>query len=118
MDVTNLIVYLPFDESATQDLCGNEWTAYDTTSLGTTNAIHDKALQLNKGYLRSNTQITFGGADFTVDFYGYMNSSSEAWAGFFCAQSTTNTGDNGRPGQINLHRNNSGGTIQCNLLQQ
>ena len=85
MDTTNLIAYLPFDESTTLDLCGNEWTAYNTTSIDETNAISGTALQLNKGYLRSNEQVTFGGADFTISFYTYLSSSSHYFGGLFCA---------------------------------
>lgn len=104
MDTTNLIVYLPFDESATQDLCGNEWTAYDTTSIDDTNAISNTALQLNKGYLRSNSAITFGGADFTVSFYAYVSFNSENWTAPFSAVASLS---NARSGQIVFRRNNT-----------
>lgn len=114
MDATKLKVWLPFDESATEDKCGNSWTAYGTTSIDATNAISGQALQLNKGYLRSDTAIEFGGANFTVDFYAYMNSSSEQWAGLFVAQSTTNTMGDSRRGQIAFHRNNTANTLVCN----
>lgn len=102
MDTTNLIVYLPFDESATQDLCGNEWTAYGTTSIGETNAISGNALQVNKGYIRSNSAITFGGADFTISFYAYVDSASEIWVAPFSAEASL--GYDGRVGQIDLRR--------------
>ena len=111
--ISALKAWLPFDESTTLDRCGNEWTAYGTTSISDTNATNGQALQLNKGYLRSDTAIEFGGADFTVDFCGYMDSTSEQWAGFFCAQSTTNTLGNSRRGQIAFHRNNTANTLVC-----
>ena len=110
----SLRVWLPFDESTTKDLCWNGWTAYNDVSVGEGNAIHLNALQLNKGYLRSDEAIEFGGADFTISFYGYMNSSSEQWTGFFCAQSSTATGQAGCVDQIKFTRNNTSTTqFEC-----
>lgn len=33
MDATNIKVYLPFDTSTTEDLCGNEWTVHGTPQI-------------------------------------------------------------------------------------
>ena len=67
MSVGNLIAWLPFDETPTQDLCGNKWTAYNSPT------IEGKALQLNgtNQYLALNGSISLGGQDFTVSCWAY-----------------------------------------------
>lgn len=112
-----LVSWLRFNDEndIAKDECGNTWTAYGTVSISQTNAIYGNALQLNKSYLRSDSAIEFGGADFTVDFYGYMDSSSEPWAGVFCAQSTIATRQESQQGQISLHCNKNVTKLLCEV---
>ena len=110
----SLKVWLPFDSSATADKCGNAWTAYGTTSISDVNSIDGNALQVNKGYLRSNETITFGGADFTVSFYAYVDSSSENWATPFAAAATL--AFDGRTGQITLRRVQTGNDFSTEIF--
>ena len=73
-----LKVWLPFDNSATEDLCGNEWTAYGTPTISDTNAINGKALQLDgSSYLRRVEPFVFAGQAFTVQcwFSGTSNTT-------------------------------------------
>ena len=110
MDTTNLIAYLPFDESTTLDLCGNEWTATGTVS------IVDGAANFNISYLRSNEQVTFGGAEFTISFYTYLSSSSHYDGGLFCAQPTTQTGNSNNAGRISFFRPQSTNNLALQLV--
>lgn len=59
---SNLVSYLPFDYSLTEDLCGNEWTASGAAT------IENGKLALNGGvdYVQT-TAISLGGQDFTAD---------------------------------------------------
>lgn len=68
VDAQYCTVYLPFDTSATEDLCGNTWTTKsgDPTII-TDNAISGKAL--TGGQITLTTPIMLGGQDFTVDFW-------------------------------------------------
>ena len=64
----NLIAYLPFDTSATEDLCGNTWTEEGgTATISTDNAISGKALTSSR--ITLTTPIMLGGQDFSVDFW-------------------------------------------------
>lgn len=64
----NLIAYLPFDSSPTEDLCGNTWTAEKgAATISTDNAISGKALTGDG--ITLTTPIMLGGQDFTVDFW-------------------------------------------------
>lgn len=76
MDTTNLVSWLPFDESPTLDKCGNEWTAYGNATIGTNGAINGKALQLAtvEDYVKLDGAIELGGRDFTVDFWLMIDS--------------------------------------------
>ena len=78
MDTTNLIAYLPFDESATQDLCGNEWTAVGNPTIS------DGALQIQSGqYLTCDEPLTLGGQDFTICGWAYMDSKTANYGCIF-----------------------------------
>lgn len=82
MDVTKIISWLPFNESTTQDLLGNSWTAYGSPTIADTNAINGKALQLNGSsqYLLSEREL--GGQDFTVSCYENKTGSGRDGAVF------------------------------------
>lgn len=59
MDTTNLIEWLPFDKSPTEDLCGNTWTATGSPTIGANGAISGNALQLDgSGTFFSNVIIS------------------------------------------------------------
>ncbi len=83
MDATKLIAWLPFNESVTQDFCGNTWTTYGTPTIEDANAISGKALQLSGGSYVMCTDVTIGEQDFTIDGWCYTNSSSGNWARVF-----------------------------------
>ena len=75
MDTTNLIAYLPFDESPTEDLCGNEWTATSDTLQ-----IVDGALLFdNTGYI-STSPPELGTQDFSVDWWEFIPSSLNSFS--------------------------------------
>ncbi len=79
-----LKVWLPFNSSTTEDICGNGWTAVNNPTVAATNAVSGNALQLSGGaYLQTASKILIGGQDFTVDFWAYGNSSQVRWAGIF-----------------------------------
>ncbi|MBQ3452037.1 MAG: LamG domain-containing protein, partial [Selenomonadaceae bacterium] len=70
MDTTNLKVYLPFDDSTTQDLCGGSWTATGNPT------IQDGKLYLNgESYLQLDGGVTLGGQDFTICCKAKMDSN-------------------------------------------
>lgn len=73
MDTTNLIAYLPFDTSTTQDKLGNTWTAYGSPT------IQDGALQLDgASYLQSDSIAAQIGSDsWTVHWQATCNQSGE-----------------------------------------
>lgn len=78
--VDNLVVWLPFDNSTTEDLCGNEWTATDSPTISETNAINGKALQLDgSSYLQLDGEITLGGQDFTICGRAKVDTSNKLW---------------------------------------
>lgn len=79
----NCIVYLPFDTSVTEDLCGNTWTATGSPSIGSTNAHSENALQLPSGSYLACDSVTIGGQDFTIRGWCYFNSSSGNWSRVF-----------------------------------
>ena len=81
----NLIVYLPFDDSVNQDLCGKTWTITGSPSISSTNAFTGNALQVSgANYISTEDDFYLGGRDFTVDFYSYINyTGTTAYAGLF-----------------------------------
>ena len=92
MDINNLKVWLPFDNSPTEDLCGNSWTAYNSADISSANSFNGKALQLSGEYktnsdlgqyLSLDAGITLGGKDFTIDGWSFMDSSIGSYARLF-----------------------------------
>ena len=77
-------------------------TSNNYPSYTTTNKKFGQAMNNSKGYISTSNTITLGGADFTVDFWGYMNSSSLSYAPFFEMKVNTNTSNN--QGRITLQR--------------
>lgn len=71
MDTTNLVAYLPFNESVTQDLLGNAWTAYGTPT------IENGAVHLPSGaYLTANNIIDLNSDKWTFSCRCYCVSRS------------------------------------------
>ena len=71
MDATNLVAWLPFNESTTQDLCGGTWTTSGSPT------IENYALKLDgSSYIQMNSSFTLGGKDFTIHGWANMNSSA------------------------------------------
>ena len=68
-EAAGLKVWLPFDESATLDKCGNAWVASGWMS------IEDNALQMiPTSVLEMSGTLTLGGRDFTIDWlYGHTD---------------------------------------------
>lgn len=77
-----LKVWLPFNESTTQDLCGNSWTAYGTPTIA------EGALQLDgASYIEADVApLSLLNSDFTIHFYLTYKDSKTSEGGFFtCA---------------------------------
>ena len=93
-----LKVWLPFDESAMLDKCGNTWTVAGTPTIGETNAINGKALQLNDWLPAGTTRfsmtggLTLGGQDFSVCGWLNIYSVSVNACTIFALYDDTNTG--------------------------
>ncbi len=89
MSTANLVSWLPFDTSTTQDLCGNEWTVSGSPTIS------DNALQLNgSSYLQKSGGITLGGQDFTICGKFNMSSSSGASCRIFSLHDAASTTKN------------------------
>lgn len=76
MDTTNLFAYLPFDESATQDLCGNTWTVKGSLT------VQDGALNLESSSTRNYIYTTppeLGTQDFTIDWWEDIPASRDSF---------------------------------------
>lgn len=74
MDATNLVAWLPFDTSATEDKLGNEWTANGSPT------IENGELKLDgSSYIQHNGTITLAGSDFTISGWVTMSSSTTSW---------------------------------------
>ena len=112
-----LIVDSPFS-SDLSDNCGVIWTPSGNVSVS------DGAAQFNNSYLRSTEQVTFGGQDFTISFSAEETGGQSGYRIFLSGQSSTNSGESGRPGQfvfysidhrLELGVFNSSGQNICNL---
>lgn len=79
MDTTNLIAYLPFDTSTTEDKCGNTWTAYNAPTIVDNTAVFSGANQ----YLELDGTITLGGQDFTIAAKINLSSAAGSWIHIF-----------------------------------
>ena len=76
--MSNLIAHLPFDNSTTEDLCGNTWTATGNP------AIENGALVLDgSSYLRLDGSLTLGGQDFTINGWFNISSATPSLAAIF-----------------------------------
>ena len=77
MDTTNLKIYLPFNNSPTEDLCNNDWTVSGSPTVS------DGTLYLNgSSYLKLVNPFVFSGQDLTfsveVNFFDYQSTSEPA----------------------------------------
>lgn len=89
-----LMAYLPFDNSAIEDLCGNTWTATGSPAVNATNAVSGNAIQFNNNnYIVCNKTFTLGGQDFTIDFYMKANTSTHNYGNVITLFSTTSGSD-------------------------
>ena len=97
-DNSNLVSYLPFDSSTTNDACGNSWTVTGTASISSAQSkFGGNSLYLDgSSYLAMDNGITLGGQDFTVDCWVYIISSSY-----------------GRVFEISVNETNGTGTTSC-----
>lgn len=78
MESTNLVAWLPFNSSVTEDLCGNEWTIVGSL------AIEDGALALESSSTRNYIYTTppeLGMSDFTIDWWEYIPASVNSFTG-------------------------------------
>ena len=130
MDTTNLKAWLPFDESATEDKLGNEWTTYGNPAIDETNAVSGKALQLDgASYLQNNSVATEIGDDiWTIHWRATASASGERFFfGTFNANyGTSGTGqnkwvavkwNNGNP-MITLYSNDTVAGVSLNQNQE
>ena len=106
-----LAVWLPFDDSPTEDLCGNTWAAYGSPTIGTNGAISVNALQLNgSSYLQKSGSISLGGQDFTIR--GWFNTGSTGnWSRVFSLHNAANSN-----ATLNLMRKEKGNQFACQCL--
>ncbi|MBR2520450.1 MAG: hypothetical protein IKE46_11825 [Selenomonadaceae bacterium] len=114
----NMICHLPFDNSITENTCGDDWIAggiHPPDIYETPYAINGKAFMFNaSGRVQSPTPITFGGRDFTIDFHAYVESSSPLWSGLFCARAVVDSSQK-RSGVIWLVHNSNSGVMNVDI---
>ena len=79
-------VFGNFDEAE------NRWIMFGKPSISKKNAKFNKALQVSPGNYVIAEDLIFGGADFTVDFWGYMDSFCSPNGVFFLANSLNQQG--------------------------
>lgn len=80
MDLSNkyLKAWLTFNKSPTDDAKLNNWTTFGNPTIGTENAFNGNALQLDgQSYLKLSG-VQFGGRNFCIDGWVYVDSSSPA----------------------------------------
>lgn len=82
-----LVSYLPFDYSASEDVCGNAWTIVGSPTLS------NGALYLDGSskYFKLTRQI--GGRDFTIDFWLNSANAYQEWMSAFKLYDLTTTSD-------------------------
>lgn len=81
MSTTNLKVWLPFDNSATEDKSGNTWTVENTspTIINDANSVSGKACDFDgTGYIYSEPP-ELDTSDFTIDWWEYISSSRNSF---------------------------------------
>lgn len=91
----HLVTYLRFNDAFNKDVAGASWLGYNNPQLDTFGARSGKALSLrDKAYMQLNKPVTFGGQDFTVDFWLNMSSYSGNYARAFVFFNTQNSNSN------------------------
>lgn len=89
MSTANLVSWLPFDTSTTDDLLGNTWTATGNPTVS------DNALQLNgSSYLQKSGGITIGGQDFTIRGKANISTATGNYSRIFQLHKALNTAAN------------------------
>lgn len=111
----NVYVYPEIQEDAVEytlsgtytDKLGNVWNVTGSPKISKINSKIDRGLRVElTDWLKSSNTITFGGADFTIRFYGYMDSvSTQSYASFFTALVSNGTGNTS--GYMEIRRENS-----------
>ena len=77
MDANNLKIWLPFNNSTTEDFCGNSWTVNGNP------AIVNNSLYLNgSSYLKLSSKFNFSGQDFSIATK--FSATSNTTGGSFC----------------------------------
>lgn len=82
MGTTNLKVYLPFDSSTTEDLCGNSWTAYGSPTVSN-GAAHFNGTDQYLELTNFTPPSELFNSDFTIHFYMNYRDSKVSECGFF-----------------------------------
>ena len=94
MSTTNLKVWLPFDNSATDDKCGNTWTVENISPaiINDANSVSGKACDFDgTGYIYSEPP-ELDTSDFTIDWWEYIPSSLNSFtAEIIAIDGTTGT---------------------------
>ena len=85
------------------DECNNEWERVGNVYFTRTNVKFAYGMKIirNSGYFRTKNALTYGGADFCLECYSYIE-SVENFASFISTQSTLNTHEASRPGQFTI----------------
>ena len=87
MNAQNLVAWLPFDESTTQDLCGNTWTIE-----GTEPTIQNQAIDLTGNTYIYTSSPTLGSLNFTIHWWEFIPSSQDSfWRDVVVIDGTTGT---------------------------
>ena len=85
-----LSAWLPFNNSPTEDLCGNTWTAVGNPTIGANGAVSGNALQLNaSSYLKLDGSLELGGQDFTICGWAKMTAATNSYGGIFMLSAGT-----------------------------
>lgn len=74
------------------DEIDNRWIMYGNPLIVRKNAKFNKALQISCGNYVVAEEVVFGGADFTIDFWGFMDASCPTYGVFFAAQHLNSQG--------------------------
>ena len=81
MNLSGLISWLRFNNGVTDDFVKkNQWEAFGNPTVGTANAINGNALQLDGQSYIKLSGVELGGADFEIDGWVYVDSSSPNYA--------------------------------------
>lgn len=81
MNLTGLVSWLKFDKSPTDDFIKkNHWEVFGNPTIGTENAINGNALQLDGQSYIKLSGVELGGANFEIDGWVYVDSTSPNYA--------------------------------------